>query len=98
MPYSIYRNLPETIEEYELLLHEPQFESCDFYISLSDIERAYAFTLIKVDSYRPCFRTLRKPGTLYKYSPDQRPITMRLIGKPSPGPSPPDLFVFPDSN
>lgn len=83
---------PTGLDEYELLLAEPQFEICEFYISLSDIERAYSFTLIRVSGYRPWFHTLKLPGTLYKYSPDQRPITMRLIGKPSPGPAPPAIL------
>jgi hypothetical protein len=76
-------------DEYQLQLTKPQLEALEFYITLSDIERAYAFTLIRVSGYLPWFRTLKLPGTLYTYIPDQRPITMRLIGKPSPGPAPP---------
>jgi hypothetical protein len=84
-------DFPTGLDEYELLLAEPQFTICEFYISLSDIERAYSYTLIRVSGYLPWFYTLKLPGTLYKYIPDQRPITMRLIGKPSPGPAPPAL-------
>lgn len=85
-------DFPTDFDEYELLLAEPQFAICEFYIPLSDIERAYSFTLIRVSGYLPWFHTLKLPGTLYTYSPDQRPITMRLIGKPSPGPAPPALL------
>jgi len=34
----------------------------------------------------------RKPG--YRYLPDQRPYTFRLLGKPSQGPSPPARLLL----
>lgn len=80
---------PDEIKEYDELLCESFTESIEFYVSLSDIDRAYAFTLIKVSSYLPWFYILKLPGTLYKFVPDQRPFTLKLIGKPSLGPSPP---------
>lgn len=89
MQYLVNGDYPTDFDEYELQLWEPQFEAFEFCILLSDIEKAYSFTLIQVSGYLPWFHTLKLPGTLYKYIPDQRPITMRLIGKPSPGPAPP---------
>lgn len=60
--------------------------------SLSEVDVQYLFTVIKVKGRKP--REIVKPHikTLYSYCPDQRPNTMRLIGKPSEGPSPPLPF------
>lgn len=62
--------------------------------SLSEVDVQYLFTVIKVKGRKP--QVFAKPliKTLYSYCPDQRPNTMRLIGKPSEGPSPPLPFNF----
>lgn len=79
---------------YQTLL-ERQVEELPFYfLSLSDIEREYSYTVIVISGHFQTPRILKLPGTLYKYIPDQRPITMRQIGKPSSGPSPPqEIYI-----
>lgn len=87
-------------------LPEDYFESChiclvkqdqdlpEYYLSFYDIDIAYSYTLVKLGEYKPTFRKFKLPGTLYEYVPDQRPITIRQIGKPSSGPSPPRIISF----
>lgn len=77
-------------------LNQNQFELEDevyaltaFFALLSDIELAYSYTLVKAKWLHPSQYTLKLPGTLYDYIPDQRQLTIRMIGKPSLGPSPP---------
>ena len=79
---------------YQILL-ERQVEDLPFYfLSLSDIEREYSYTVIEISGHFPTPRILKLPGTLYEYIPDQRPITMQQIGKPSSGPSNPQAICI----
>lgn len=86
-------------------LPEDYFESCqiylvkqdqdlhEYYLSFYNIDIAYSYTIVKPGGYKLTFRKFKLPGTLYEYVPDQRPITIRQIGKPSSGPSPPQIIL-----
>jgi len=76
-------------ENFVHLTGEQVQELPAYFVMLSDLEIGYTFTLLKVSGYRPSLRRIKLPGYLYAYIPDQRPITLQLIGKPSSGPSPP---------
>jgi hypothetical protein len=89
MTYAIDADIPHDFEEYQLKPQQAQVEIPYSICFLSDIEMAYAFTCIKVSGYLPCFEILKQAGTYYKYEPDKRTYTIREIGKPSSGPSPP---------
>jgi hypothetical protein len=91
-----FDELPDDfLDDYQFLLEDEAITLPEFYTLLSDIEVAYSFTLVKARWLRPLQRTLRLPGDLYTYVPDQRPITIQLIGKPSSGPSPPFQLYYP---
>jgi len=86
-------NLPKDfLEVYQDQLQKQLGDLSVYFLSLSDIDIEYCYTVIKISIYFPAFCKPFISGTLYKYFPDQRPITMRLIGKPSSGPSPPHSF------
>ena len=79
-------------DENQFILSLQDIVMPDRFWSLSEVDVQYLFTVIKVKGRKP--REIVKPHikTLYSYCPDQRPNTMRLIGKPSEGPSPPMPF------
>ena len=83
------------IEAYQIYLEKEVRELPIYFLSLSDLDVAYTYAIVKVSDFRPAFRTLKLPDNLYKYIPDQRTITVRLIGKPSSGPSPPVIILRP---
>lgn len=88
-------NLPDDFfDENQVLFEERVYSLPEFYFYLSDIEIQYSFTVVEASWLRPSQYRLKLPGTLYKYVPDQRPLTRQLLGKPSPGPSPPFLCDF----
>lgn len=96
---QLFDELPDDfLNEYQFLLEVEVLAIPDFYALLSDIEISYSFTLVKAKWLHPSQYTLKLPGTLYSYIPDQRPLTIQLIGKPSSGPSPPFQLNYPGIN
>ncbi len=86
----LFDELPDDfLNEYQFLLDDEVLALPAYYTLLSDIEIGYSFTLVKAKWLHPSQYTLKLPGTLYDYIPDQRPLTIQMIGKPSSGPSPP---------
>jgi len=61
----------------------------DLWIYLSDIERNYRLQVIEFQGMEQHLLLPYLRRLLYSYNPDQRPLTHRLIGKPSLGLSPP---------
>ena len=91
-----FDDLPEDfLNEHQFLLEEKVLVLPAYYTILSDIEIGYSYTLVKAKWLHPSQYTLKLPGTLYNYIPDQRPMTKQMIGKPSSGPSPPFKPNFP---
>ena len=83
-------NLPDDFfDEYLIPLDESVSSWPEYCFYLSDIEIAYKYTVVKASWLHPSQYRLKLPGTLYNYVPDQRPLTLQLLGKPSLGPSPP---------
>jgi hypothetical protein len=83
-------NLPDDFfDENQVLFEERVLSLPEYYFYLSDIEIQYSYTVVEISWLHPSQYTLKLPGTLYKYIPDQKPLTLQLLGKPSLGPSPP---------
>lgn len=68
---------------------EAIFEFEDLLLYVSDIEKNYSFTLVIWHGQRWFYELKLVKKMLYAFDPDQRPFTLRMIGKPSSGPSPP---------
>ena len=91
-----FDDLPEDfLNEYQFKLDEEVLALPAYFTLLSDIEIGYSYTLVKAKWLHPSQYTLKLPGTLYTYIPDQRPLTIQMIGKPSSGPSPPIQSNYP---
>jgi len=92
----LFDELPDDfLNEHQFLLEVEVIALPAFYTMLSDIEIGYSYTLVKAKWLHPSQYTLKLPGTLYAYIPDQRPLTLQMIGKPSSGPSPPIKSNYP---
>lgn len=65
------------------------FEFDDLLLYVTDTESNYSFNVIIWLGLRWLYELKLVKRMLYAFDPDQRPYTLRLIGKPSSGPSPP---------
>lgn len=61
----------------------------DLLLYVSDIEKNYSLTVVIWHGQRWLHELKLVKKLLYSFDPDQRPYTLRMIGKPSSGPSPP---------
>ena len=89
MIYVMDADIPHDFEQYQPKTRQEQYEVPFAVCLISELEMAYAFTCIRVSGFLPCAEILKQTGTHYSYQPDQRPYTLRELGKPSSGPSPP---------
>lgn len=85
-------DLQNLIEQYKLLLAGEQYGLPDYLLQLRTFEIIKKPAAIRLRDYSSLLFNRKLPGYLYNYIPDQRPITQRLIGKPSAGPSPPGKY------
>lgn len=94
---TLHYNEEPTLEEqltvirsqYFFETQEPSWELEEIWLYISDIEKNYKLSVVILHGQRLLIELPYLKRMLYVFEPDQRPYTLRLIGKPSSGPSPP---------